>query len=307
MKIIVTCPPMLCTKDQFVPILEAKGFEVECPNVTQTLTEKELIKLIPDYDGWIIGDDPATKKVFSAAKKGKLKAAVKWGIGIDNVDLDACRNLGIPITNTPNMFGSEVADLSIGYLLALARETFFIDRDIRQGNWPKNQGISLPGKTVGIIGYGDIGKRAASRAKSFELNVIAYDPGKKDAEEGVDLQIWPNQINKCDFLIFTCALNKFNHHMLNKETISKCKDGVRIINVARGPLIDEKSLCEALKNRKIHSAALDVFEVEPLPFNSYLRNHPLCILGSHNASNTIDAVKKTNMVAIDKLISFLEI
>ena len=104
------------------------NLDVSTPNVVQTLSEEDLIKMVPEYDGWIIGDDPATEKVFQAGKKGRLKAAVKWGIGIDNVDLNACDKLKIPISNTPNMFGSEVSDLAIGYLIGLSRETFFIDR-----------------------------------------------------------------------------------------------------------------------------------------------------------------------------------
>jgi D-3-phosphoglycerate dehydrogenase len=102
----------------------------------QTLSVEELKELVPQHDGWIIGDDPATREVFMAGKAGKLKAAVKWGIGVDNVDFDACKDLGIPIVNTPNMFGGEVADIAVGYVIALARETFQIDDGIRQGSGP---------------------------------------------------------------------------------------------------------------------------------------------------------------------------
>jgi D-3-phosphoglycerate dehydrogenase len=306
MKILVTCPPMLGMKEQFIPILEQYGCEVHCPEFTQVMAEKELIKIMPEFDGWIIGDDPATKRVFEAGKKGKLKAAVKWGIGIDNVDFDACKELNIPIINTPDMFGGEVADVGVGYLIALARETFFIDREIRKGNWPKNRGISIAGKKVGLVGYGDIGRSAGLRLTALGMEVNAYDPGKTEInDKGVSLTEWPTQLEECDFILFTCALNQHNKHMLNRETLSKCKEGVRVINVARGPLIDEKALCEALKNSKVHSAALDVFEIEPLPMNSYLRKHPLCILGSHNGSNTTDAVEKTNKIAINKLMAFL--
>lgn len=306
MKVMVTCPPMLGMKAHFVPILESKGFEVFCPEVTQTLSEEELMKLLPDCDGWIIGDDPATRQVFEAGKAGKLKAAVKWGIGVDNVDFEACKDLRIPITNTPNMFGNEVADLGVSYLLALARETFFIDREIRKGNWPKNRGISLSNKTVGVIGYGDIGRNTVERCLALGMNAVVYDPGFSDISvENVQLAQWPNQIDTCDFLVFTCALNQHNHHMLNETVISSCKSGVRIVNVARGPLIDEQALCDALKTGRVHSAALDVFEIEPLPMDSYLREHELCILGSHNASNTSDAVKKTNEKAIEHLVGYL--
>ena len=308
MKILVTCPPMLGMKEQFIPILESYGCTVVCPEFTQVMAEDDLIRIMPEFDGWIIGDDPATKEVFESGKSGKLKAAMKWGIGTDNVDFNACNELSIPISNTPDMFGGEVADVGVGYIIALARETFFTDREIRKGNWPKIRGISLSGKTIGLIGYGDIGKSAGSRLVALGMNVIAYDPGKQIIKDrGVTLASWPKSIEKCDFLLFTCSLNEKNRYMLNTETLDKCKNKVRVVNVARGPLIDEQALCEALQSGKVHSVALDVFEIEPLPMSSYLREHPLCIFGSHNSSNTTDAVEKTNVVAIEKLMDFLKL
>ncbi|WP_320820886.1 phosphoglycerate dehydrogenase [Thalassolituus sp.] len=306
MKVMVTCPPMLGMKEQFIPLFEKQGIEVFCPNVTQTLSEEELIELVPKFDGWIIGDDPATRKVFEAGKAGNLKAAVKWGIGVDNVDFQACKDLNIPITNTPGMFGAEVADVALGYLLGAARETFYIDREIRNGSWPKNRGMSLVGKTVGVIGYGDIGRNTVSRAKAFGLKTVVYDPGVNSVDSGSELCIWPADVDQCDFLIFTCSLNATNRHMLDKCVLDECKEGVIVINVARGPLICEEDLIAALKSGKVKSAALDVFELEPLPRYSYLREHPLCILGSHNSSNTTEAVCRTNNIAVEKLISFLE-
>ena len=306
MKVIVTCPPMLGMKEQFIPLFEEKGIEVYCPNVSQIMTEKELINLVPHFDGWIIGDDPATRKVFAAGKEGRLRAAVKWGIGVDNVDFKACEDLNISITNTPGMFGAEVADMAIGYMLALARETFYIDREIRKGNWPKNRGMSLVGKTVGVIGYGDIGKNTVSRAQAFGLKTIVYDPWITEVDNSSKHEIWPINIEHCDFVILTCSLNKHNFHMFNKDIIKKCKSGVRIVNVARGSLINEEDLINGLISGKIHSVALDVFEKEPLPVESYLRRHRLCILGSHNSSNTTEAVMKTNIKAIEILLSYLK-
>lgn len=307
MKVLVTCPPMLGMKEQFIPLMEKKGLTAVCPNVTQTMTVEELMEIVPECDGWIIGDDPATAEVFRAGYNGKLKAAVKWGIGVDNVDFSACESLGIPIINTPNMFGAEVADVGVGYLLALARQTYPIDRGIRNDEWPKNRGMSLDGKTVGLVGYGDIGKQTAARLKSFGLKIIVFDPGVKDSDvlEGCK-EDWPEKIQECDFLLFTCSLNAKNYHMLSESELSSCKDGVRIINVARGPLIDEPALVEALISSKVHSVALDVFEIEPLPANSFLRRHELSILGSHNGSNTEEAVIRTNIQAIDKVAGFLK-
>lgn len=308
MRVLVTCPPMLGMKGQFIPYMESKGMQAFCPDVVQTLSEQELIELVPQFDGWIIGDDPATRKVFEAGKAGKLKAAVKWGIGVDNVDMEACRDLEIPIINTPNMFGAEVADVALGYVIALARQTFYIDREVRAGGWPKNRGISLSGKCVGVVGYGDIGRNFARRAVALGMKSIIYDPGfqKNDVDNAV-LAAWPDKIDQCDFLVFTCALNKHNYHMLSADTMGQCKDGVRIVNVARGPLIEEQALSDALKIGKVHSAALDVFEVEPLPGQSSLREYPLCIFGSHNSSNSEDAVIRTNICAVDEMAGFFEV
>lgn len=306
MKILVTCPPMLGMKEQFLPIVAKYGVEAICADVIQTLSEKELISILPEYDGWIIGDDPATRQVFEAGKQGNLKAAIKWGIGVDNVDFEACKNLGIPISNIPNMFGAEVADIAVGYLIALARETFYINQEIKKGSWPKNRGISIAGKTVGLVGYGDIGRNTASRLQVMGMTVIVYDPGIKSVSgKKIQLASWPQNIDQCDFVLLTCSLNDKNKHMLSKKVLEQCKKGVRIINVARGPLINERDLCDALRSKQVHSAALDVFEIEPLPMDSYLREHPFCIFGSHNSSNTSDAVAKTNIVAIEKIMSFL--
>lgn len=308
MKILVTCPPMLGMIDHFRSLFEKYEVELTAPKVVQVMSVAELIEIVPEHDGWIIGDDPATREVLEAGKKGELKAVVKWGIGVDNVDFDACEKLGLPVTNTPNMFGSEVADTSMGYVIALARETFEIDRKVREGEWPKPSGISLSGKTVALIGFGDIGKNTAKRMLAADMNVIAYDPCVDDAAPltEVQLAVWPNRIEEADFIVITCALTKSSHHMINDVLLSKVKKGVRVVNVGRGPIIDEVALEKALQSDVVYSAALDVFEIEPLPMDSYLRSHPRCIFGSHNASNTIDAVERTSAIAIEKLMELLK-
>ena len=140
------------------------------------------------------------------------------------------------------------------------------------------------------------------------MKITVYDPAVSSVSvPGITLKPWPEGIEECDFIIFTCSLNKNNLHMFNRAVIEKCKPGIRVVNVARGQLINESDLCNALESGKIHSAALDVFETEPLPDNSKLRTHPLCVLGSHNSSNTFEAVMRTNKRAIDYLLNFLGI
>jgi D-3-phosphoglycerate dehydrogenase / 2-oxoglutarate reductase len=298
---------MLGQFDRFVAPAAEMGLRIHRANVAQTLSGDELCELLPRYDGWIIGDDPATKTVFETARAGRLRAAVKWGVGTDNVDFIACEELGIPITNTPMMFGAEVADVALGYVIALARETFEIDQGVRNNEWPKLQGVSLAGKTAAIIGQGDIGRNTAKRLMACEMNIIGYDPGvsQGEAEKGVRMKQWPKQLEEADFIVITAALTRSSRHMLNGRTLKQAKQGVRVVNVARGPIIDENELEKALANEKVYSAALDVFETEPLPSDSELRRHSRCIFGSHNASNTKEAGFRTSMIAMTKLAEFL--
>ncbi len=310
MKVLITCPPMLKQIEEFRPLFDEKGIELVIPNVVQTLTEDELIEIVPQVDGWIIGDDPATFKVFSAGKKGHLKAAIKWGVGTDNVDFKACEKLGIPVDNTPMMFGREVATLAVHYLIGLARHTFYIDREVRKGNWVKPTGISLMGKKVAIIGFGDIGKHTAQFLHGFGMEILVYDPFvKPTAEEKAMCTFynWPEHIDQSDFVIVTCALNQSTFHLLDAEAFGRMKQGVSIINVSRGPVIDERALIDAIQAGKVGGAALDVFEHEPLPMDSPLRTFDNCILGTHNASNTIEAVRRASHEAIKKLFKMLEV
>ena len=194
---------MLGQFQKFVEPAKKLGLELVPAETTQVLSEEELIALLPDFDGWIIGDDPATRSVFEAGISGRLKAAVKWGIGVDNVDFSACKDLGVPITNTPNMFGGEVADVGIALMLGLARQTYRIDRGVRDGDWPKPAGMSISGKHIGVVGFGDIGRNLVKRLSGFDVTVTAYDPGI-DGNQGfdfVDRKVFPDGLGECDFLI----------------------------------------------------------------------------------------------------------
>lgn len=307
-KILVTCPPMLGLFDEFRDAFAAKGLDGVPSNTRQTHTVEELLDLIPQYDGWIIGDDPATRAVVEAGVRGKLKAAVKWGVGVDNVDFAAFRDFGVPVENTPGVFGAEVADVALTYTLGLARETYRIDREIRERKtWPKPAGVSMTGKTVALVGCGDIGRETARRLLACGTNVVVYDPAYAPVE-GLALEhaVWPDRLGEADFLIFTCPLNEGTRHMFNEETLARLKPGVRVVNVSRGPVIKESALLKGLETGVVHSAALDVFEVEPLSPDSPLRAYDRCIFGAHNGSNTVDAVRRVSLLAIDKIATFLE-
>lgn len=306
-KIYVTCPPMLGLIDEFRDDFAARGLECVAAKTSQVMSEAELIEAVPNYDGWIIGDDPATRAVVAAAVKGKLRAAVKWGVGVDNVDFAAFKDLGVPVENTPGVFGGEVADVALTYALGLARETYWIDRQIRDhGKWPKPPGISMAGRTVALVGFGDIGRQTARRLLVCGAKIVAYDPFYKKAD-GLDVEnaAWPERIGEADFIIFTCPLNDGTRHLFNDAVLPKLKRGVRIVNVARGPVIAEAALVKGLESGLIHSAALDVFEVEPLAPDSPLRKFDKCIFGSHNGSNSVDAVRRVSRLAISKIANFL--
>ena len=322
MNILVTCPPMIKMIKNYDHLFNEKGLNYFCPKFTQVMTEEELMDILPNYDGWIIGDDPATKRVFEAGYKGKLKAAVKWGVGVDNVDFEACKNLNIPITNIPNVFGEEVSDVAIGMLLNLTRKLHEINNETQKGGWFKPAGNSLTGKKVCLIGFGDIGRSTARKLLAFNLEVFVSDPGFEKVNNKINCKynpniIVPNTLNdvhitnlenaleKADFIFVTCSLNKHTHHLVNKNNIIKCKRGVKIINVARGPVVKESDVCQLLENNFISAVGFDVFEIEPLPKESKLRNFPQNFFGSHNGSNTIEGVNRTSEIAINKIYEYL--
>ena len=168
---------MIGQLDQLQSTINKHKINITVPEFTGLMSEEDLCKIIGNYDGWIIGDDPCTENVIKAGIKGKLKALVKWGVGVDNVDFDACKKYNIPVTNTPAMFGEEVSDIAINYLLTLTRETHIINKKIREGVWYKPAGRTLTGRNVALIGFGDIGRCTARKCLAFNLNVNVSDPG----------------------------------------------------------------------------------------------------------------------------------
>lgn len=285
-----------------------RGAEVVCPEFRQTLAVGELLKLVPQHDGWIIGDDPATAEVFRAGKDGRLRAAVKWGAGTDSVDFAGAAECGFSVVNTPGTFGEEVSDVAIAYLIGLARNLFFVDREVRNGKWPKPPGTSLQGKTVGVVGYGHIGRATARKLNALGMTVVVYDPIVSPASvEGATLAQWPEQLGELDFLVLACSLTDKNKHMLDAKAFDRMRCGIRIINVSRGGLINQAALRHALDSGCVAGAALEVFEEEPPRTDDTLLRHPRCIFGSHNSSNTSEAVLRTSLTAIELLFERLPV
>lgn len=305
-RVLITCPPMLLTLEHCQERFQSEQFEVITPNVIQQLTETELCELIADVDGVIAGDDPFTDKVLSVGKQGRLKALAKWGIGVDAIDFSAAKRLGIFTSNTPNVFGDEVADIAIGYLILLARELHRIDQAVRQGNWLKIQGSSLRGKTAGIIGVGSIGKAIAIRLQSMGLNLLGYDVFPIAPEFCLKTNLeqveFSELLSRADCIFLACNLTPDNYHLLDRKAFKRMKPSMWLVNVARGSLIEEKALLDALESGTVEKAALDVFEQEPINSNHPLTQFSQVVLGSHNSSNTYEAVLKVNHLAIDNLV-----
>ncbi|GAB4375970.1 MAG: phosphoglycerate dehydrogenase [Elainellaceae cyanobacterium] len=309
-KILLTCPPMIMTLEHCQERFVAEDLDVFVPDLQQQLSEAELCEIIADFDGVIAGDDPFTAKVLKSGRSGRLRVLAKWGIGVDAIDLEAARELSIYTSNTPNAFGDEVADIALGYTILLARQLHKIDAAVRRGEWLKIQGTSLRGRVAGIIGVGSIGKAIARRFHTLGMEVLGYDIYSIDPAFCQETQLKPVEfsqlLQQADCIVLACNLTPKNHYLLNQQVFSQMKDGVWLVNVARGGLVDENALVAALESGKVGAAALDVFEAEPLPITSPLIQFEQVILGSHNSSNTREAVLRVNQLAIDNLVRDLK-
>ncbi|MDP3712997.1 MAG: phosphoglycerate dehydrogenase [Mycobacteriales bacterium] len=307
-RVLITCPQMGVSFPQFAHRFQSQGVLVDLPEVVQALSEAELLDVIDRYDGVIAGDDQFTAAVLEKAA-GRLRILSKWGVGVDGIDRDAADRLGILVTNTPGTFDGEVADVCVGYLVMLARQLHVLDAGIRGGSWPKVEGTSLGGKALGVVGLGGIGFALCKRALAMDMRVLGVDadPAMREraAAAGVIVRELDEVLPEVDFLSLNCPLTAATRHLLDAHSLSRMKRGARIINTGRGPLIDELALVEALRSGQVGGAALDVFETEPLPSDSPLRDLPRVILGSHNGSNTAEGVARVSARAVDNLLAGL--
>ena len=306
--ILISCVQLQRTLAEHQARLDERGARLLTPPVVQQLSEAELLEIVPDIDGIVAGDDELSRVVLEHAPR--LRIISKWGIGIDAIDLDAARELGIRVTNTPGVFGDEVADVALGYLIMLARQLHAIDRGVRAGDWPKPVGTSLAGRTLGVVGLGDIGLAVGRRGLAIGMRVIGVetDPDRAAAAAaaGIGVTDLDTLLREADAVSLNCPLTPATWHLLDADRIGSMRPGAWIVNTARGPLIDEAALVAALESGHIGAAALDVFEVEPLPAESRLRTMDPVIRGSHNGSNTAEAVHRTSVRAIDNLVRGLD-
>lgn len=300
-KILVTTQMMINDESRFRSWLDRLGYESEFVRNEQFLNEDQCLKLQPVYDGWIAGDDEITSKVIKHLLP-KLKIISKWGTGIDSIDIDYANKSQVAICNTPGAFGDAVGEMAVAYLLALTRGIVSTHLDVSNGGWPKIRRSTLIGMNVGVIGLGAIGLGAADRLKALGCKVFYTDPSVDSSKyDKVSLN---SLFQKCDAVIITCNLNSSTLKLVDKELLKNAKQGLLLVNVARGPIVDEGALISALFSGHLSGAALDVFEYEPISQSNKLRKHPNVILGSHNANNTKDAVEYVHQNTIQNLEVF---
>jgi len=271
------------------------------------LTEDELIPLLKDCDGFLAGLDFITEKVLKSTDK--LRVISRYGIGCDRVDLDAAKERGIYVTNTPGANADAVADLTLGLMLALARAIPMLDRATKQGEWKRRTGIELGGKTLGLLGFGAIGKMTARRAVAFGMNVIAYDPYIDESyakEHGVAPKTQEQVISESDFLSLHLPLMEATKNIINEDSIDKMRPGAFVINTARGGLIDEAALYKALESGHLGGAALDAYENEPPDAGFPLYQLPNVITTPHTGAHTVEASLNMATMAVDNLIEVME-
>jgi len=306
MKILVT--PTTFTPDSDTPALKklrAFSDSLVFNPTGKPLPEDALIPLIDGCDGCVAGLDHYTAKVIESAKS--LKVISRYGVGIDQVDLVAAKANNVVVCNTPGANSQAVADLTFGLLLCLARKIPTLDRQTREGEWPRSYGIELYGKTIGILGLGAVGKAVAKRATGFSMRILAYDPVinlEYARANGVISTDFDTVIREADFLCLHMPLTDETRREISLEAMKAMKKGAIIVNTARGGLIDEDAAYELLASGHLGGIGLDVFDEEP-PKITPLFSLPNVVLTPHTAAHTAEAIANMADMAVQNLIDVL--
>ncbi|MBE0696778.1 MAG: phosphoglycerate dehydrogenase [Anaerolineaceae bacterium] len=306
--VMLSAPYMNSLMSRFQPVFDHYNIKVILPQVFERMEEEDLLPYAGQVDGVICGDDRFSARVLNCFAP-RLKVLSKWGTGVDSIDRLAAAELGIQVRNTSNAFTLPVADTVMGYMLAFARRLHWMDAAMKAGVWKKIPGRSLSECTLGVIGVGNIGKAVIRRARSFGMKLVANDiiPIAPDfiLENGVELTSLRDLMGWADFISVNCDLNPTSLHIINSESLSWCQPQAVLINSARGPLVDELALIAALQSGRIAGAALDVFEVEPLPLDSPLRKMENVMLASHNANSSPSAWERVHWNTLRNLVDGL--
>jgi D-3-phosphoglycerate dehydrogenase len=301
---------MLPFVERFRPVFTRHGIDLILPEVHERMEEADLLRYAGQFDGAICGDDRYTPRVLEACAP-RLKVISKWGTGVDSIDQPACARLGIQLGRTLNAFTLPVADSVLGYILAFARRQPWMDREMKSGKWEKIPGKALSECTLGIIGLGNIGKAVTRRARAFGMTVLGNDIVEIDhvfvAETGIQMTNIEYLISNSDFISINCDLNPTSQHLINAQTLAHAKPTAVLINSARGPIVKEADLVAALQAGKLGGAALDVFEVEPLPLDSPLLKMDNVMLAPHNTNSSPAAWERVHWSTIKNLLDGLGI
>jgi phosphoglycerate dehydrogenase-like enzyme len=292
--------------DQFRSELEAANLEVYYPrSKSPTLTEEELLEQLPGCIASIAMPDAYTKRVIEACAP-TLKLIARSGVGYDSIDVGAAKRHGVWVTTTVGSNHDAVADFTLGLILDLARRITRIAEETRSGTWGRIAGFELRGKTLGIIGTGRVGREVAARAASFGMRLVAFDlyPNHEWASgAGVSYEPLDQLLAQSDVITLHAPSTPETRHLLNRETLAKCKPGVFVVNTARGELIDEDAFLEAVESGQVAAAGLDVFASEPPTDRQRpLIGHPHVIPTSHCAGAAVEAQRRAAEMALEEAI-----
>ncbi len=286
--------------------LEALVGEVIYNPTGKPLTSAEVEKLLPGIDGYIAGLDDINVHALAAADH--LKVISRYGVGVDNVDLLAARQKGIIVTNTPGANSVSVAELALGLMLALARQIPEAVEAVHHGKWPRYAGISLEGKTVGILGLGAIGKQLARRLVAFDCSILAFDP-YADVEfardNHVELTSMDEVIATSDFVSLHLPLLPETRGLVNEAFLSNIKKGAFLVNTSRGEVVDEAALLQALRCGQLRGVGLDAFSQEPPDPNNPLLALPQVIATPHLGAQTDGATSNMGWLAMKDCLAVL--
>ena len=276
--------------------------------VDTEITPEELLNTIQEYDAIVVRSrTKVTREVIERAEK--LKIIARAGVGVDNVDVEAATEKGIMVVNAPESTSITVAEHTMGIMLTGARKIAIADKSVKEDKWEKSRfmGVELRGKTLGVVGMGRIGSQVVSRCKAFEMDVIVYDPylpNEMAKQMGVRLSELDTVLKEADFLTIHVPLTDETKHLISKEKIEIMKDDAFIVNCARGGIIDEDALYDALANDKLGGAALDVYENEP-PKESKLFTLDNIVLTPHIGASTKEAQRDAAIIVANEVIDVL--
>jgi D-3-phosphoglycerate dehydrogenase len=280
-----------------IEILKNNGFEI---------FRSDNIDSLKEFDALIVGTCKVTRDML---ENSSIKIIAKHGVGVDNIDLKTATRLGIPVTITTGANSSSVAELAIAYIFALSRNLINVHKELFENRiWGNYSGIEISGKTLGIIGFGSIGKEVAKRAVCLGMKVLVYDPYvHKDQIKNFDVESvdFETVLKESDFVSLHVPLVDETRKMIGEKELSLMKSSAFLINTSRGGLVDEIALANALKSKKIAGAALDVFESEPLK-DSPLFDCKNVIMTPHIGAHTFEAIYKMNMMAANSIVEFFK-